>query len=192
MTDKYCPRGEIKKLKGELWYLRVKSNDMVSYNQRFQELELLCVRMFPEDLDKVERYVSGLPDVIYGSVVVSRPKSMQEAIEMANELMEKSNNTFTERQAENKRKFDDTSKNNQNQQQQPNKWQNTGRAYTVGSREKKPYGGSKPLFHKCNYHHDGQCAPKCHKCNRVSHLAQDCRSAASANTANNQRGTREV
>ncbi|GJU37385.1 putative reverse transcriptase domain-containing protein [Tanacetum coccineum] len=28
-------------------------------------------------------------------------------------------------------------------------------AYTAGSGEKKPYGGSKPLCAKCNYHHDG-------------------------------------
>ncbi|GJY14136.1 hypothetical protein Tco_0383445 [Tanacetum coccineum] len=56
-----------------------------------------------------------------------------------------------------------TSRNNQNQQQQ-NKRQNTGRAYTAGTGEKKPYGGSKPLCAKCNYHHDGPCAPKCHKC----------------------------
>ncbi|GJS02328.1 putative reverse transcriptase domain-containing protein [Tanacetum coccineum] len=48
------------------------------------------------------------------------------------------------------------------QQQQQNKRQNTGRAYTAGSGEKKPYGGSKPLCAKCNYHHDGRCAPKCH------------------------------
>nr|GEX48249.1 hypothetical protein [Tanacetum cinerariifolium] len=89
--------------------------------------------------------------------------------------------------AENKRKFEDTSKTNQNQQQ--NKKQNTGRAYTARSGDKKPYGGSKPLYSKCNYHHDGQCAPKCHKCNRVGHLACNCRSAANANTANNQKGT---
>nr|GFA20092.1 putative reverse transcriptase domain-containing protein [Tanacetum cinerariifolium] len=47
---------------------------------------------------------------------------------------------------ENKRKFDDTSRNNQSQQQQQKKRQNTGRAYTAGSGEKKPYMGSKPLF----------------------------------------------
>ncbi|GJU79310.1 putative reverse transcriptase domain-containing protein [Tanacetum coccineum] len=58
-----------------------------------------------------------------------------------------------------------------------------------GSGEKKLYGGSKSLYSKCNYHHDGPCAPKCHKCNRVSHLARDCRSTSNANTANNQRGT---
>ncbi|GJX05151.1 putative reverse transcriptase domain-containing protein [Tanacetum coccineum] len=78
--------------------------------------------------------------------------------------------------------------NNQDQQQQ-NKRQNTGRAYTTGSGEKKPYGGSKPLCSKCNYHHDEQCAPKCHKYNRVGHLACYCRSPTNANIANNQRGT---
>ncbi|GKB71621.1 putative reverse transcriptase domain-containing protein, partial [Tanacetum coccineum] len=109
--------------------------------------------------------------------------------EFATELMDKKIRTFAERQTENKRKFEDTLRNKQNQQQQ-NKRQNTGRAYTAGSGEKKPYGGSKPLCSKCNYHHDGPCAPKCHKCNRVGHLARDCRSPANANTANNQRGTR--
>ncbi|GKB21928.1 reverse transcriptase domain-containing protein [Tanacetum coccineum] len=70
--------------------------------------------------------------------------------------------------------------------------QNTGRAYTVGYGEKKPYEGSKPLCPKCNYHHDGPCAPKCHKCNRVGHLARDCRSPANTNASNNQRGTGAV
>nr|GFD20029.1 reverse transcriptase domain-containing protein [Tanacetum cinerariifolium] len=70
---------------------------MVGYNQCFQELALLFVRMFPEESDKVERYVSGLPDVIHESVVTSRPKTIQEAIEMANELMNKRNNTFAKR-----------------------------------------------------------------------------------------------
>ncbi|GKB36627.1 putative reverse transcriptase domain-containing protein [Tanacetum coccineum] len=64
-----------------------------------------------------------------------------------------------------------------------------GRAYTVGTGEKKPYGGSKPLYAKCNYHHDGTCAPKCHKCNKFGHFACDCRSAGNANNANNQWGT---
>ncbi|GKF12405.1 putative reverse transcriptase domain-containing protein [Tanacetum coccineum] len=105
--------------------------------------------------------------------------------------MDKKIRTFAECQTENKRRFEDTSRNNQNQQQQQqNKRQKTGRAYNARSGKKKPYGGSKPLCSKCNYHHDGQCAPKCHKCNRVGHLACDCRSPKNANTANNQRGTR--
>ncbi|GJX95195.1 putative reverse transcriptase domain-containing protein [Tanacetum coccineum] len=184
MTDKYCPGTEIKKLEVELWDLKVKGTDVIGYNQRFQELALLYVRMFPEEFEKIERYVGGLPDMIHGSVVASKPKTMQEATEIATELMDKRIRTFAERQTENKRKQDN------NQQQQPqNKRQNTGRAYAAGTSKKKLYEGSKPLCPKCNYHHDGLCAPKCHKCNRVGHLARDCRSPANANTANNQRGT---
>ncbi|GJS09339.1 putative reverse transcriptase domain-containing protein [Tanacetum coccineum] len=134
MTNKYCPRGKIKKLEVEMWNLKVN-----------------------EESDKIEKYVGGLPDMIHGSVMTSKPKTMQDAIEFATELMDKKIRTFAERQR---------------------------------SGEKKPYGGSKPLCSKCNYHHDGQCAPKCHKCNKVGHLAHDCRSTAIANTANNQRDTR--
>ncbi|GJT62836.1 hypothetical protein Tco_1006369 [Tanacetum coccineum] len=96
----------MKKLEVELWNLKVKGTDVTGYNKRFQELALLCVRMFPEESDKVERYVG-----------------------MASKLMDKKINTTAERQAENKWKFDDTSKNNQNHLQH-NKRQNTGRAYT--------------------------------------------------------------
>ncbi|GJW24870.1 putative reverse transcriptase domain-containing protein [Tanacetum coccineum] len=120
-------------------------------------------------------------------VVASKLKTMQEAIEIRTELMDKKICTFIDRQMENKTKQG----NNQQQQQQPqNKRQNTDRDYAVGTGEKKLYGGSKPLCPKCNYNHDVPCAPKCHKCNRVGHLARDCRSPANANTANNQRGTR--
>ncbi|GJV50902.1 retrotransposon protein, putative, ty3-gypsy subclass [Tanacetum coccineum] len=96
--------------------------------------------------------------------------------------------TLSERQAENKRKLNNTSKDNQNQQQ-PNKRQNTGKAYAAGHREKKYYGGSKPLCPKCNYHHDGPCPPKCHRCNIVGHLVRNCRRPTNDNTVNNQRGT---
>ncbi|GJX03417.1 retrotransposon protein, putative, ty1-copia subclass [Tanacetum coccineum] len=63
------------------------------------------------------------------------------------------------------------------------------RACTAGSGDKKQYGGSRPLCSKCNYHHDGPCAPKCYKCNKFSHIARDCISAGNANNTNNQKGT---
>ncbi|GJW98033.1 hypothetical protein Tco_0179841 [Tanacetum coccineum] len=139
-------RVEIKKLEAELWNLKVKGTDVIGYNQHFQELALLCVRMFPEDTNKIERYVNGFPYMIHGSVVASKPKTMQEAIEIATELMDKKIRTFTERWTENKRKQDDNHQ--QPQQQQQNKRQNTDRAYTAGSGEKKLCGGSKPLCPK--------------------------------------------
>ncbi|GJS18685.1 putative reverse transcriptase domain-containing protein [Tanacetum coccineum] len=101
MTNKYFLRGEVKKLEGEMWNLKVKESD------------------------KIEKYVGGLLDMIHGSVMASKPKTMQDAIEFATELMDKKIRTFTERQSENKRKKDD------NQQQQQNKRQNTSRVYAA-------------------------------------------------------------
>ncbi|GJT87658.1 putative reverse transcriptase domain-containing protein [Tanacetum coccineum] len=181
MTTKYCPRNEIKKIEAEMWNLKVQGTDVVAYNQRFQELALLCDRMFPEETDKIERYVGGMPDLIYSSVVASKPKTMQEAIEMATELMDRRINTLAERQAENKRKFEDAPRNNQNQQ--PNKRQNTGRAYAAGNGDKKSYEGTKPLCPKCNFNHYGPCIPTCTNCKKLGHLAKDCRSRPA--TANN-------
>ncbi|GKE29511.1 reverse transcriptase domain-containing protein, partial [Tanacetum coccineum] len=188
MADKYCLRNEMKKLEAELWNLEVQGNDVTRYNQCFQELALLCVRMFPEESDKVERYVGGLPDMIHGSVVASKPKTMQEATEMATELMDKKIRTLAEKQAANKRKFEDTSRNNQNQQQ-PSKRQNVARAYAASSGDRKPYRGSKPLCPKWNYNHDGPCTLRCYKCNKVGHFARDCKSTTNDNVANNQRCT---
>ncbi|GKF11297.1 putative reverse transcriptase domain-containing protein [Tanacetum coccineum] len=77
----------------------------------------------------------------------------------------------------------------------PNTMQETTKIVTelmdkrIWTGEKKPYGGSKSLCAKCNYHHDGSCAPKCHKCNRVGHLSRDSRSPVNTNASNNQRGT---
>nr|GEU76234.1 putative reverse transcriptase domain-containing protein [Tanacetum cinerariifolium] len=70
----------------------------------------------PRESAKVERYIGGLPDMIHGSVKASNPQSMQEVIEFATEIMDKKMLTHVERQAEHKRKFDDTSRNTQHQQ----------------------------------------------------------------------------
>nr|GEY00945.1 hypothetical protein [Tanacetum cinerariifolium] len=126
MTDKYCPRVEMKKLEFKLWNLKVKVTDVIG----------------------------GFPNMIYGSVVASKPKTRQEAIEMATELMDKKICTFAERQTGYKRKQDD---NNNQAQQQPLKKQGVAIAYTAGPGERKEYAGTLPLCNKCKFHHNGQC-----------------------------------
>ncbi|GKB99085.1 RNA polymerase beta subunit, chloroplastic [Tanacetum coccineum] len=59
MTNKYYPRGKIKKLEIELCNLKVKGTDVVSYNQHFQELALMCGRMFPGESDEAEKQVEN-------------------------------------------------------------------------------------------------------------------------------------
>nr|GEU95999.1 reverse transcriptase domain-containing protein [Tanacetum cinerariifolium] len=178
VTTQRDPRSEIQKLESEYWNLKVKGLDLLNYNQRFQELALMCDRMFPKESAKVERYIGGLPDMIHDNVKASKPQSMKEVIEFATEIMDKKMLTHSKRQAEHKRKFDDTSRNNQNQQQLF-KRNNVTRAYTAGPGDKKPYGGTKTLCSKCNYHHNRPCAPKVQ-----GHYKSDCPKLKNGNQGN--------
>ncbi|GJW67164.1 putative reverse transcriptase domain-containing protein [Tanacetum coccineum] len=175
MIVKYCPRGEIKKLEIKLWNLKVKGTDVASYTLRFQELTLMCGRMFHEESDEVEKYVGGLPDMIRGN-------------------MDQKVLTIAERQAEQKRKLEFNAGNNQGHQQQ-NKRQNTRRAYTAGPGEKREYIGSLPLSsgpngNKNNRGNSGttQNAGTCYECGVQGHFKRDCPKLENKNCGN-QGGT---
>ncbi|GJS47236.1 putative reverse transcriptase domain-containing protein [Tanacetum coccineum] len=99
------------------------------------------------ETEKVDKYISGLPDNIYGNV----------------------------KQSDNKRKADDSSRNNHGHQQQPFKRQNVAKVYNMGTSEKKSYEGSLPKCTKCHLYHNGPCTQRCHKCNKIGHFARDCR-----------------
>nr|GFD06462.1 hypothetical protein [Tanacetum cinerariifolium] len=113
MTNKYCPLGEVKKLEIELWNLKVRDNNIPAYTNRFQELALICTKFISNKTEKVDKYIGGLPDNIYGNVKSSKPKTLDEAIELANDLMDQKLRTYVERKSDGKRKADDISRNNQ-------------------------------------------------------------------------------
>ncbi|GJY35247.1 putative reverse transcriptase domain-containing protein [Tanacetum coccineum] len=106
MTEVYYPRNEIQKMETELWNLTVKGNDLTAYTQRFQELILLCTRMVPDEEDRVERFIGGLPDNIQGNVIAANPARLQDAIRIINQLMDKKLQGYAARSAENKRRMD--------------------------------------------------------------------------------------
>ncbi|GKA82490.1 putative reverse transcriptase domain-containing protein [Tanacetum coccineum] len=153
-----------------------------------QELTLICNKFVANETEKVDKYISGLPDNIYGNVKSARPKTLNETIKLANDLMDQKLYTYAERQSDNKRKADDSSRNNHGHQQQSFKRQNVAKVYNMGTSEKKSYGGSLPKCTKCHFHHNGPCTQKCHKCNKVGHFARDCRSSGNTNVANTQKG----
>ncbi|GJX11480.1 retrotransposon gag domain, retroviral aspartyl protease [Tanacetum coccineum] len=76
MMDKYCLQGKIKKLEIELWNLKFVANK----------------------IEKIDKYISRLPDNIYGSVKSSRPKTLDETIELANDFMDQKLHTYAKRQ----------------------------------------------------------------------------------------------
>ncbi|GJZ84971.1 putative reverse transcriptase domain-containing protein [Tanacetum coccineum] len=141
LTDKYCPNGEIKKLEIEMWNPKVRGNDVAAYTQCFQELALMCTKFLANETAKIDKYI------------------------------DQKLRTYAERQNDNKRKADDSSRNDQ----QPHKKQNVARTYTAGPSEKKAYIRSLPLCTKCNYHHTRQYAPKCRNCKRYGYATNDCR-----------------
>nr|GEX08650.1 hypothetical protein [Tanacetum cinerariifolium] len=114
------------------------------YTQRFLELALMCIKFLSNEIEKVDKYISGIPDNIHENVMSARPKTLDFAIELANDLMDQKLRTYAERQDGNKRKLD----NNNQDQQQLLKKQNVVQAYVVGSGEKKSHEGSKPLCPK--------------------------------------------
>ncbi|GKA82180.1 putative reverse transcriptase domain-containing protein [Tanacetum coccineum] len=92
--------------------------------------------MVPDESDKVEKYTGGLPDSIHGSVMASKPKTLQEAIELTRSFMDQKLLTYVARKTENKRKMDNNSRNN-HAQKPPYKRQNMARAYVAGFGEKR-------------------------------------------------------
>ncbi|GJS27483.1 putative reverse transcriptase domain-containing protein [Tanacetum coccineum] len=116
MSDKYCPRGKVKKLEGEMWNLKVKGTDVS---------------------DKIKKYVGGLPDMIHGNVMASKPKTMQDAIKFATELMDKKICTFAERRRSGEKKPYEGSK--------PLSTANAN----IANNEKGTGAGQKPTCYEC-------------------------------------------
>ncbi|GKC30872.1 reverse transcriptase domain-containing protein, partial [Tanacetum coccineum] len=83
LTNKYCPRTEVKKIEDEFYNLDVKGNDLKTYIRRFQELAVLCPNMVPKAEKLMEVFINGLPRSIEGNVTASKPQTLEEAINIA-------------------------------------------------------------------------------------------------------------
>ncbi|GJT07171.1 reverse transcriptase domain-containing protein [Tanacetum coccineum] len=88
LTNKYCPRTEVRKMEDEFYNLTVKGNDLKTYIRRFQELAVLCPNMVPNTEKLMEAFIRGLPRSIKGNVTASKPQTLEEAINIAQRLMD--------------------------------------------------------------------------------------------------------
>ncbi|GJZ06444.1 reverse transcriptase domain-containing protein [Tanacetum coccineum] len=198
LIKKYYPRTEVQKMEDEFYHLTVKGNDLKTYVRRFQELATLCPTMVPDSEKMMEVFIGGLPRSIKGNVTASKPQTLEEAINIAQRLMDQvTKHTPVQVSSDHKRKFDDrrTFNNNNyrnintnnrynNHQPQQNRRQETFRSYAVTPTENNGYIGNRPLCKKCTLHHTRPCTIKCNTCNKVGHLTKNCRNKGPATRSN--------
>ncbi|GKB40765.1 reverse transcriptase domain-containing protein [Tanacetum coccineum] len=206
LTNKYCPRTEVKKMEDEFYNLAVKGNDLKTYVRRFQELAVLCPNMVPNTEKLMEVFISGLPRSIEGNVTASKPQTLEEATNIAHRLMNQIIKHDSVQETNNhKRKFKDkrntidnnnypkyrnnnnhsNNRNNDNYQNNHNNHnhdyhhQQNRRQETIRTYPAKRYHGNLPLCTRCTLHHTGVCTVKCRTCNKVGHLTRNCRNKRS-------------
>ncbi|GKD44009.1 putative reverse transcriptase domain-containing protein, partial [Tanacetum coccineum] len=111
--------------------------------------------------------------------------TLQDAIRVANNLMDQKLKGYT-RSAENKRRLDNNTRDDRGQQsvfkRQNVRDQNVARAYTAGNNKKKGYVGFLPYCSKCKMQHAGLCTVRCGNCKRVGHMTRDCKVTVTPNT----------
>ncbi|GJV04732.1 putative reverse transcriptase domain-containing protein [Tanacetum coccineum] len=61
---------------------------MKQMTERFQELTMMCTKIVPEEEYRVEKFIGGLPDNIQWNVIVAEPTRLQDAVRVANNLMD--------------------------------------------------------------------------------------------------------
>nr|GEY84963.1 putative reverse transcriptase domain-containing protein [Tanacetum cinerariifolium] len=150
------------------------------YYPRNESLILLCSRMVPNEEDRVERFIGGLPDNIQGNVIAANLARLQDAIRIANQLMDKKLQGYAARSVENKRRMESNPRDNRGQQP-PFKRQNTTGQNEAGC-TMKGYVGSFPYCNKCRLHHEGLCTIRCGNCKKVGYQTRDCRVTVNPNT----------
>nr|GEV95189.1 reverse transcriptase domain-containing protein [Tanacetum cinerariifolium] len=100
MTDEFCPTKEVQRLEDELRHLKLRDMNIAANMERFNELALLCPDAVPNEKKKVELYIKGLSEIIKGEITSSRPATLNEAVRMANALIEQKIQAKNERIAE--------------------------------------------------------------------------------------------
>nr|GFA80413.1 reverse transcriptase domain-containing protein [Tanacetum cinerariifolium] len=88
LTNKYCPRTEVKKIEDEFYNLVVKGDDLKTYVRRFQELAILCPNMVPNTEKIMEAFIRRLPQSIKGNVTALKPQTLEEATNISHRRMD--------------------------------------------------------------------------------------------------------
>ncbi|GKD96757.1 hypothetical protein Tco_1380654 [Tanacetum coccineum] len=110
-------------MEDKFYRLTMKENDLKTYVRRFQELATLYPTMVPDSEKMIEVFIGGLPRSIKGNVTAFKPQTLEEAINIAQRLMDQ------------------------------NRRQEAVRAYAGTRAKNNGYTENRPLCKKCTLHH---------------------------------------
>ncbi|GKE89443.1 hypothetical protein Tco_1566918, partial [Tanacetum coccineum] len=184
--------------------IRRNRNDLKTYIRRFQELATLRPNMVPNAEKLMEVFINGLPRSIEGNVTASKPQTLEEAINIAQILMDQIIKRDSVQETNNhKRRFED--RRNTNNNNYPNEHNNNNHSnnhnhnnyqdnrnnnnhnndYPQQQYKRQEalktyaatngYTGNLPLCKGCRLHHTGPCSVKCQVCNKIGHQTKYCK-----------------
>ncbi|GJV37136.1 putative reverse transcriptase domain-containing protein [Tanacetum coccineum] len=169
LIKKYYPRTEVQKMEDEFYHMTVKGNDLKTYVRRFQELATLCPTMVPDSEKMIEVFIGGLPRSIEGNVTASKPQTLEEAINIAQMLMDQvTKHTPVQVSSDHKRKFDDRRTFNNN-----NNYRNDNNNYRILE--------TVPCVRNATGSNLLPVTVTCHACGEKGHYANQCRKTTNNN-----------
>ncbi|GJT45766.1 reverse transcriptase domain-containing protein [Tanacetum coccineum] len=153
--------------------------------------------MVPNTEKLLEAFIRGLPRSIEGNVTAFKPQSLEEAINIAQRLMDQvTKHAPIQASSDHKRKFNDrrtfnnntnyhnNNYRNTNNQPQQNQRQEVANAYAATPAENNRYAKNLPLCKRCNLHDTRPGTVKCNNCNKVGNLTKNCRNKRPATGSN--------
>ncbi|GJY06813.1 putative reverse transcriptase domain-containing protein [Tanacetum coccineum] len=109
---------------------------------------MMCTKMVPEEEDRVEKFIGGLPDNIQGNVIAVEPTRLQDVVRIANNLMDQKLKGF----AGHYRK-DCPKVKNQNRRNKARVPDARGKAYVIGGGDANPGSNTVTGTFLLNDHH---------------------------------------
>ncbi|GJQ97500.1 putative reverse transcriptase domain-containing protein [Tanacetum coccineum] len=175
MIEEFCPSHEMQKLESELWNHAMVGAGHAAYTDRFHELARLVPHLVTPESRMIERYVYGLATQIRGMVAATEPKTIQKAVQISGALTDEAVRNGSIKKVEKRGNVGEPSKDKNGRDD--NKRTRTGNAFaTTANPVRRENTGTWPKCTTCNsYHAPGGPCCTCFNCNRLGHLAKDCR-----------------
>ncbi|GJZ09332.1 putative reverse transcriptase domain-containing protein [Tanacetum coccineum] len=174
-VEEFCPSHEMKKLETELWNHTMVGVGHAAYTDRFHELARLVPHLVTPESRMIERYVYVLAPQIRRMVEATEPKTIQKAVQISGALTDEAVRNRSIKKVEKRGNVGEPSKDKNGRDD--NKRTRTGNAFSttvnpVGRENTSTW----PKCTSCNsYHAPGRPCRTCFNCNRLSHLAKNCR-----------------